>query len=531
MKLAPVFSEYGTLQRNKNINVFGEGKSGEYINATLETKEKTEKVFTQVAKDGRFLLTFPPFQEAEKATLTVKGEKESVCYSHMQIGEVWFAGGQSNMEYELQNCLGGKEILNENPDKYTGIRFYYTPKINVRDESYEDKLRNSSWEIFGKEQAARWSAVGFFFAVRLQKELNIPIGIIGCNWGGTSASAWMSRDALLENEKTSIYIEEFDQVAGNKSFSDQVEEYKEYELYHADWEKRTAPVFEKDPQIDFDLVQKLYGVCKYPGPMNMANPMRPTGLYDTMITNLLPYTLAGFIYYQGESDDHRPDSYYVLLNRLIRQWREDFRDNSLPFLLVQLPMHRFENEPDKKNWCVIREAQMKTYETTKNVGIAVCIDCGEFHQIHPKDKKEVGKRLALQALYQVYGCLEENQVFGPVYKDAVKENHGVFLRFKHTEGGIEYKEAMDKTGPQNDKDAESHGFEIAGIRLDNNQGEEETFVPAQIKELEDGLFIYAEEIKEATEVRYLWTNYGEVTIYGRNNLPMAPFRTGKIGAI
>lgn len=112
-----------------------------------------------------------------------------------------------------------------------------------------------------------------------------------------------------------------------------------------------------------------------------------------MVSRVCPYTIKGFLYYQGESDDHKPDSYYTLLTSLIRLWREKWGDDELPFIIVQLPMFKYAADPDYKHWCKIREAQMRAYKTVKNTGIAVISDCGEFNEIHPKNKVPVGERL------------------------------------------------------------------------------------------------------------------------------------------
>ena len=127
------------------------------------------------------------------------------------------------------------------------------------------------------------------------------------------------------------------------------------------------------------------------------NPFRPTGLYDTMLMRVCPYTLRGFLYYQGESDDHKPDSYYELFTALIKLWRTNWGDDDLPFILTQLPMFRYAHDPDYKHWAKIRSAQMRAYRTVKNTGMAVILDCGELDNIHPTDKKPVGERLCLQA--------------------------------------------------------------------------------------------------------------------------------------
>lgn len=504
---AAVFSDNMVLQRNKKIRIFGKADEGSIV--TVSFLGKTNKT---VCRNGRFLLYLPEFNAAEGAEMVISDGKETFRFINIAIGEVWLAGGQSNMELELQNADGGRELLkNGSKDEdIQKVRFYYTPKVAYECDALYEEERKAHWELFDEKDAAKWSAVGFFYAKELAKNLGVTVGIIGCNWGGTSASAWMSREALLEQEATRSYVEEYESSEWvKKSREDQIKDYEDYIAYHTDWEAKAAEIYEKEPMMPFDKVQEMIGICRYPGPMNCANFTRPYGLYEAMLKKLIPYTLRGFIYYQGESDDHKPNSYYALFTRLIRQWREDFMDNSLPFLLVQLPMHRYQHDPDTKNWCIIREAQMKAYETVKNTGIAVVIDCGQFHEIHPRNKKPVGKRLALQALYEVYDKIKKEEAFGPIYRDFLYKNGGMEISFDHAVKGFTVK-------------GELTGFELAG--------EDGVFYSAKAviplnESSKNKIFLLSQEVKEPVMARYLWTNYGEVSLFGTNGLPAAPFRT------
>lgn len=256
--------------------------------------------------------------------------------------------------------------------------------------------------------------------------------------------------------------------------------------------------------MTWDKVQEILGPCQWPGPKSCMNPFRPSGLYNTILKRLVPYTLRGFLYYQGESDDHKPGMYQKLLTRLIKQWRADWEDQTLPFLFVQLPMHRYKDTPDKQNWCLIREAQMNTYQTVKNTGIAVILDCGEFNEIHPKDKRPVGERLALQALYQVFHRINAEDAFGPIYRSFEYLEGGIELSFDYAQDGFEVR-------------GEYNGFEIAG--------EELVYQPAKYEIKGSKIFVYSEEIEKPVAARYCWTNYSEVPLFGKNGLPLAPFCT------
>lgn len=493
--VANVFSNDMVLQRGKNINVFGKGEDGRRITVSLLGKTASCTV-----RNGRWLAVLPPVSETDSTQMTVSDGSDTVTFCNVAVGEVWLAGGQSNMEYELRNCIGGQDAI-ENDDKNgeVKVRFYYTPKKTVGDEDYEEAFANSAWRPFSdKNSCPYWSAVGYFFARELSERLGVTVGIIGCNWGGTSASAWMKRE--YAQGETAVYFDEYDKACEGKSREQLIKEYRDYQTYHSAWEKKSAEYYTTAENPDWDGCLAYCGPNLYPGPASPVNPMSPGVLHESMIERVCPYTLAGFIYYQGESDDHRPEMYYTLFTQLIRNWREDWHDDTLPFICAQLPMHRYSGDEDRKNWCLIREAQMRAFNTVKNMGIAVLIDCGEFNEIHPKDKKPVGHRFALQALGRFYGgCDGAN---APVIKSAVWGEDSVRLSFKHAGGGFTVK-------------GELQGFELCG--------EDGCFVPADVKFDGEEIILSAADITLPRGARYLWTNYSEVPVYGKYGLPLAPF--------
>ena len=506
-----VFTDNMVLQRDKNIRVFGKGDDGAKIKVILRRNHK-KSVSKTVVSEGKWEVVLPKENATmpdEKCTLTITDGKDVLEYENVVIGEVWFAGGQSNMEFELQNATGGKKILKkplEDDDVRKNLRFFYTPKVSILDDEYEGLMRQSSWQTFSKDNAKAWSAVGFYFGVKLIKELGVTVGIIGCNWGGTQAKSWMSREALLSRESTKCFVDEYDNSeAHQKSEEEQIKDYKDYLKYQEEWDKKAFKIYEKDPFISWEDIQKEVGPNQFPGPLNCACFSRPYGLYETMVRRITPYTLAGVIYYQGESDEGKPELYYDLQTELIECWRKDFKDEELPFIMTLLPMHRYKHDPDTKSWCIIREAQMKVYKTVKNTGIAVIIDCGEFHQIHPPKKNKVGKRLALQALNLKYNFISEEEAFGPVYRDFILKKGGMELHFDYADGGFTVNGKEDL------------GFEIAG-----NDG---VFEKATAKFKGNTVFLKSKKVKDPVMARYLWSNYQEVYVFGANKLPMAPFRT------
>lgn len=496
LKAAQIFSNNMVLQRDKNIAVWGRGEDDKTVSVTLNGVTKTAAV-----KEGKWSLELPPMSAGGEYEMIITDGTETVTFYRVVIGEVWLCGGQSNMELELQNAKDGKEILST-LDESCGVRFYYTPKVGTEEEA-EKQGANTCWNTASPESAKAWSAVGFHFARKLSKELGVTVGLIGCNWGGTSASSWVDKETLENDRTISSYIEEYNEKIKGKTLEQQIQEYRDYEKYHEEWCRKEQECYKQEPGMSWTKVCEICGENKWPGPLNEINPFRPAGMYHNMLMRVCPYTLKGFLYYQGESDDHKPDSYYRLFTSLISLWREKWGDDTLPFIMVQLPMFKYAADPDYKHWCKIRSAQMKAFRTVKNTGIAVISDCGEFDNIHPLDKQPVGERLCLQAEKLCYGM--DVKAFGPLYKSYIVKDGGIELSFDYAENGFVIKGEKPM------------GFEISG--------EDGNFVTADIKLDGSKIFVSSPQITEPRYVRYNWFNYAEVTIYNETGIPLAPFST------
>lgn len=498
LKLAPVFSNHMVLQRGKRIALWGE-TSHECV--TLSMNGKSVRA---LAEKGTFKVEFPPMPEGGPYTLTVEAGGERLVFEDIMLGEVWFAGGQSNMELELQNSFEGEKELEKCAAE--NIRYYYVPKKPYVSEELLEAEAVSTWECASKEASAKWSAVAYYFAKELTKKLGVTVGIIGCNWGGTSASCWQSREMLEASEATVSYVKEYDAIVENQDFDEYLKEREEYIIYQTAFEKNVSNYYATCENPTWDEAISLFGENKYPGPMGPYSEFRPAGLYETMVSRVVPYTLAGFIYYQGEEDDHKPETYYELLHSLIRQWRSDWEDETLPFLLVQLPVFQNMGEPDFKNWPLVREAQMRIFQTVKNTGIAVILENGEYGNIHPVKKEIVGKRLALQAFSEVYHICERKSAFGPVFRDYYVENNKMVLLFDNCEDGFLCE-------------GEVTGFEVAGA--------DKVYYPAEFEIQGNRIMVFAKEAGEPAYVRYCWTNYQKIALFGKNGIPVAPFRTSR----
>ncbi len=533
--VAAVFSDHMVLQRNKFISIFGYGDDNQTVNAKL-FNEKNELLSENnaVILNGRWDLQLDPQIAQNGCCLQITCNETSKKFSDIAIGEVWIAGGQSNMEFELQNCTEGPDELKlkDNPN----IRFYYTNKIAWKDEHFYEAEKATAWQTWDSEWKKAWSAVGYFFGKKLSQELDCTVGIIGCNWGGTSASAWMRKEFLEKDDDLRTYLTEQEEATKGKSIEQQCKEYDDYVVENDAWQIKCNELYATVPGITWAQVQERIGVCKWPGPKSCKNPYRPTGLYDCMLSRIMPYTVKGVIWYQGESDDHKPGMYAKLFSTMIDNWRTDWHDDTMPFVYVQLPGNRYEQDKDFKNWPLIREAQAKVHNTVKNAFMTCALDLGQYNDIHPKGKLVIAERMANNALANVYNLKNAKDVLSPLYvssisKPATSDSKGtITIEFDNAASGFELRD--DEETFENYKKLEKiqgnqvpenfTGFEIAGA--------DGVYYPAEFAfggsdSNRNTIILCNEKVKNPVFARYAWYNYGPVRVYGKNGLPLAPFRT------
>ncbi len=528
-RLAPIFNGCPVFKRNTSFTVFGQCPSDSVISAELfhagkkicsETVRSHPSDSVKTCGAGEvFKLVLPSRPQGDGYSLTVTCLKDDAIFvkkvKNICFGEVFLAGGQSNMEFELQNCAEGPDALKNDDPK---VRFYYTPKNSVFDQNFSVSENKARWKTFSERNARSWSAVGYFFAKELSEKLGCTVGIIGCNWGGTSASAWMPYEVLSEDPVLRCYLTDYEKTSGVKTLDRQKEIWDEYISYTESWQKKIDAFYKKTPGGSWEDALKYAGECRYPGPSNSFNPMRPSGLYETMLKRVAPYTLSGFIYYQGESDDHRPELYEKLFTALISSWRKLWNDDTLPFLFVQLPMHRYIGDPDKKNWCMIRDAQTNVFKHVPRTGMAVALDCGAYNDIHPKKKKEVAHRLVLSALNRIYGMISERKAESPIFDSCSFENNDLLLNF--SPGGLDLfiKESIPDGDPNPPNEINTACFEISS--------DGKNWVVADYKIEGSHILLSSDNILKVKFVRYAFTNYGKVMIFASNMLPLTPFCYG-----
>lgn len=492
--VAPMFSDHMVLQRDKEIAVWGTGTDGERVRVSLADREAEAEI-----KDNQWMLRISPLSAGGPYSMKVECKDQQIVFEDVMIGEVWLAGGQSNMELELQNCDDAEEALRN--ANYEGIRFYNVVKTGIITDEILRQQEQSQWRVCRSEQVRDMSAIAYFCARKLHQELGIAIGVIDCYIGGTSVTAWMDEETLLGTPESRAYVEEYDALLQGKTDEMYEEEMAEYNRQWKEWDDGVQAERKKNPAVTWEYLNEHVGICPWPQPAGRTSNYRPGNPYRAMVTRVIPYTLRGFWYYQGEEDVCRTEYYGVLMKQLIELWREKWQDTNAPFILNQLPMYIAKGEKDDKGWAVLREQQMITAQTIPDTYINILIDCGEFDNIHPTDKQTPGGRMALQCLEHVYGipCDADS----PVCKSVRKEQEQVVAVF------------------------DGKGLEVKGeaISLFELAGEDGIFYPASaVLASPQEVAVSCDLVKKPCMIRYAWTNFGQVTLYGKNGLPAAPFR-------
>jgi sialate O-acetylesterase len=362
----------------------------------------------------------------------------------------------------------------------------FTVKKMVAGQPQKDVERQ--WVVASPEMVPEFSAVAYFFGRELHKALGVPVGLIDSSWGGTPAEAWTSAPALGAVPELKPLLDDWSQkVAAYPKLLEQFQQELNpwgQAAGKAEKEGKPAP---SPPEMP---------------PDPRSNPWRAGGLYNGMIAPLIPYTIAGVIWYQGESNADRAYQYRKLFPSMIQDWRHAWGEGDFPFLFVQLA--NYIQGGIKTAWAELREAQSMTLSLPKT-GMAVTIDIGNPYDIHPKNKQEVGHRLALAAEALAYG--RKVVYSGPLYESMSVEGLSVRLRFKHVDGGL-----VAKGGPLK-------GFEIAG--------EDRKFVAAEARISGDTVVVRsaAGRAPHPAAVRYAWADNPECNLYNKAGLPASPFRT------
>ena len=548
LRVAAVFSDHMVLQRETPVAVFGAAPAdGRVVVDLMDDQGVTVAQTMAVAQaygehetEAPWLAILPALPASGPYTLRVSHETNRLEFADVMIGEVWLAGGQSNMELELHTSEHGAEEITAADDPL--LRFYNTPKAGRIDESAEAA---SGWEPALAPQVAGMSAIAYHFGARLRAQLgaDVAVGIIDCYIGGTSITSWMSRATLIGSDAGRPYVERYEAAIAGKTEEQMRAEADEWQTVFDRWNNSVAAMKEAHPGITQPQIDVEIGPCPWPPPVTPFSERRVSAPYEAMVRRVAPYTLRGFLWYQGEEDEAQCESYRELLGLLIEEWRTlwnlggyaeptvgyqaDAGADALPFIVVQLPQwidgQVAARGEDPRHWPVIRAAQLDASETLDDVLLVCTMDCGEFDNIHPLDKTTVGTRIADMALRGVYGRADV-EAESPRVAGVTPAPGALDVTFTNAQGlhwrGTTPDTMRAAAGATGARAVGESGFEIAGA--------DGVYVDAGAQILPgDGervtVRVEAPQVGSPTAVRHAWKSWGPAPLFNGAELPALPY--------
>ena len=494
LKLAAPIADHMVLQHGKATSVWGTAKPESRVAVSIGD----QSVESAVDEKGHWSVTLEPLQiSSEPATMKVtSSEGDAISVNDILVGEVWMCSGQSNMAWTLRRTKDPEADTADMPM----VRLFKT--VSKTADTVQSDCEGV-WKVTTPNAAADFSAVGFHFGRELYDELKVPIGLIDTSWGGKPVEAFTTREKLLTVENAVPLVEEWDATAAKYDaeaaqtrFDAALEKWKKKRAeIVANTPEGTKPKFPRRPKLQ---VQPELDT-RYPG-----------SIYNQKVAPWTNYAIAGSIWYQGESNAGRAVQYESLLTAMIEDWRAKWKSD-FPFYIVQLANFKKPSEKSgvASQWAELQHFQTCVAQNMADCGVAVINDIGVANDIHPKNKRDVGHRLALLALKKHYG--KDIEAFAsPLYKSHRVSDDHIDVSMEHVGAGLK---SLD--------DSELKRFEIAGA---NQQWH---WAKAEIVS-KDTIRISSEAVPQPVAARYAWASNPEgANLVNSGGLPASIFRTDK----
>ncbi|HWZ51037.1 MAG TPA: sialate O-acetylesterase [Granulicella sp.] len=487
VRLPHGFGDHAVLQRDAPIHIWGWSDPREHI--TVQFHAQTRQ--TAANEYGEWSLWLAPESAGGPYTMSVKGEGSGeasgapVSFSDLLVGDVWFASGQSNMEFPLRG-FPGNAVLKDGDKETANATLPQVRLLRIDHKASNSPLDDvgGAWTTCTPQTAAEFSAVAYFFGREIQQKEHVPIGLIDSTWGGTPIEAWTSLDALSADSSLMPVFASW--------------------AHFADQQARLPLVIAEEKREDAAAAQ-----AQQPKPAHPWRPApeswQPAALFNGMIAPLTPYSIKGVIWYQGETNSapERAPLYEKLFAAMIAGWRSSWQQGQFPFLFAQISSF---NSPGE-SWGLLRDQQRRTLSVA-GTAMAVTLDVGDPGNVHPSDKQTVGARLALAALATVYG--KQLEFSGPLFRQAVRENGGMRVYFDHAAG------------------LRAHGDSLIGFEL---AGPDRKFYPAKavigaasgISSGNGSVVVTSERVSDPVYVRYAWPGATTANLYNSADLPASTF--------
>jgi sialate O-acetylesterase len=501
-RLPGFFTANMVLQRDRDVPVWGWADPGENIVVSFAGQTATATASESGTWQAK-LAPMPASGEARSLSVSSATDPSAppVELANVVVGDVWICSGQSNMEFAMGSVMQAKEELAA--ANYPLIRHMKVERI-TSDLPAAD-LR-SNWIVCSPETAAGFTAVGYFFASKLHQELNVPIGLIGCNWGGTKIEPWTPPEGFRSIPELAAISAKVDATLpatpeGKAAYQKALGEMRAW-----------LPVAEA--AVAKDATPPALPLLPSVG----SSHQDPTRIYNAMVHPLIPFAIRGAIWYQGESNGDEGISYHHKKMALLNGWRALWKQGDFPFYYVQLANYGQPNDnpAGSDGYSRVREAQLKSLDIPKT-GMAVIIDIGEAGDIHPRNKQDVGRRLALWALAKEYG--QTNLVHsGPLFKGFTVEGNAVRISFNHIGSGLMVGKKTGLEPVQEMTDGKLARFAIAGA--------DKHWQWAEARIEGNTVVVSCAAVPEPVAVRYAFSHNPQgCNLYNREGLPASPFRT------
>ena len=434
ISLPEIFSDNMVLQQKSDVTIWGWAKTGEKV--VLKADWLNSEISTTVDNQGKWKLILKTPEAGGPYHILLKGYNE-VVLKNVLIGEVWLCSGQSNMEWSAAMGINNaeEEIKNAN---YQEIRFF---SVYHATSQYPQDHFTGEWTTCTSESMRNFSVLAYLYARKLHEALGVPIGVINSSWGGTPAEAWMPEDVIKKDD--------FLREAASK---------------------------------------------QQPVPWG---PVEPGRIYNSMISPLIPFRIAGVLWYQGEANTVNAYAYKELLSALIQSWRTSW-GYEFPFYYAQIAPYKYGSPNEGVE---VREAQRKVL-SVPNTGMVVLSDIGDTTNIHPKNKQDAALRFANLALNRYYSKIKTEDS-GPLYKDMRIEKNKVTLSFDHAEGLYAKGDKLNC-------------FEVAG--------QDKIYYPATAKIKDNQVIVQSDKVKIPVSVRFAWSNTATPNLFNGANLPASCFK-------
>ena len=440
VRLPRILSDHMVLQCDRSISIWGWADPEEHVTVSLSHSS----AHTRTGSDGRWQVQLGKLPAGGPHQMRVQGDNE-LLVEDVWLGEVWICSGQSNMEWTVKRS-GNAEQEIASAD-HSMIRTIKAPH-HTSTEPQED-LTGGEWVVCSPETVADFSAVGYFFGRELHRKLDVPVGLVNLSWGGTLCEAWTSREALAANDEFSAILERTD------------------------------------------------------ANQDSSTPHRGAVLFNTTVAPVVPCRIRGAIWYQGESNVSRAAQYAELFPTMIADWRTRWGQGEFPFLFVQLAPFRYGNQ-HPQNCAELWDSQLQTFRTVRNTGMVVTTDITLLQDIHPTNKVDVGRRLALWALADTYG--QQVVASGPVYRSMEIEDDTVRLQFDYAEQGL--------------RSADGKPLKEFTVAAANGY-----FLPADATIDGDTVLVRSAAVKNPVAARFAFYDSAQPNLVNASGLPASPFRT------